>query len=325
MPITKLKLITTGKHAGARLDELIADWLTNTLKREVSKAKARKLVMAGAVRLDGQRVRSASDGLVPGTSIEAWIDKSKLFRDATSRDKAFDVTDDRILFEDEDLIAIDKPSGLPSQPTVDQARDNLYAALSRFVGRRDGVEEPYIGVHQRLDRDTSGVVLFTKSRRVNAAVSDIFSQRLGTKIYQAITAPPERTTPGDAWTIKNRLGKVSSKAKRTNYGAVRADGDFAETSFRVLERHSRGLWIEASPKTGRTHQIRVHLAEHGLPILGDDLYGMHNGGAPRLMLHACELRFPHPITRDEVVVRSSMPADFEQCLRSLRRPERQSQ
>jgi RluA family pseudouridine synthase len=320
VPIAKLKLTTTREHATKRLDEILVDWLSNALERPVSRAKARKLIIAGAVRLNGRQVRIASQNVFSGASIEAGVDVAKLFGDSTSRDKPFELTDDRILFEDADLLVVDKPSGLPSQPTLDAGRDNLFAAVRRFLARREGTSQPYVGVHQRLDRDTSGVVLFTKSKRVNAAVADIFSNHVGIKVYHAITAR-SRDKLDREWTIKNYLGPVSSRSKRTRYGAVGSDGDYAETSFRVIAEHRRGIWIEAIPKTGRTHQIRVHLSEYGLPILGDDLYGASDA-APRLMLHAVELTFPHPITRREISVRSAVPADFEQCLRRITTPSK---
>jgi 23S rRNA pseudouridine1911/1915/1917 synthase len=318
VPIKKVKLITTREHAGKRLDEVLTDWLPQALGRPVSKAKGRKLIMAGAVYLNGRPVRVASKALIPACTIEAYIDVAKLFEDLTSKDKKFELTADRVLFEDEDLIVIDKPAGIPAQPTLDEARDNLFAAVKRFLSRRDRVVEPYVGVHQRLDRDTSGVVLFTKSSRVNAAVAEIFSRHQEVKIYQALTVPKLKGKLDKEWTIKNRLGKVSTKSKRAKYGAVHSDGDWAETHFRVLEEYSRGVWIEAIPKTGRTHQIRVHLSEYGLPILGDDLYGVEGGAAPRLMLHAAQLIFPHPITRREVRVQSPLPGDFRQCLIGIR-------
>src|SRR4030095_4318006 len=127
--ITKLKLITTVEHAALRLDQALADFLTERLKRPVSKAKARKLIMAGAVHLRGQRARIPSQGLLPGAGIAVSVHLTRLLSDSTSRDRPFEVTPDRILFEDEDLIVVDKPAGLPSQPTVDEARDNLFAAV----------------------------------------------------------------------------------------------------------------------------------------------------------------------------------------------------
>jgi RluA family pseudouridine synthase len=251
--------------------------------------------------------------------IEADIDTRKLFGDATSRDKPFELSAGFVLFEDSDLLAVEKPPGLPSQPTLDAARDNLFAAVSRFLQRRDGIATPYVGVHQRLDRDTSGVVLFTKSKRVNAAVAEIFSKHYGTKRYQALTGRPKTRGFEQNWTVRNHIGKIASRSKRSIYGAV-SDGEYAETSFHVLAEYPRGMWLEVTPKTGRTHQIRVHLSEMGLPITGDDLYGPPRGAgsAPRLMLHATELVFPHPITGRETSVKSPLPQDFAACLRRLR-------
>jgi RluA family pseudouridine synthase len=320
VPLTTLKLITTREHESQRLDDALAAWLTVKLQRPVSKAKVRKLVMAGAISVDGRRVRTASHSLSKGTAIDARIDTTRLFADLTSQDRAFELTTRAILFEDDDLIVVDKPPALPSQPTVDGTRDNLLAAVTRFLSKRTGSPQPYVGVHHRLDRDTSGVVLFTKSKRVNAAIGEIFSSHRGIKVYQAITAAGR--TPKQEWTIQNQLGPVASTSKRRKYGAVRTGGDFAETAFRILAKYSRGLWIEAVPKTGRTHQIRVHLSESGLPILGDDLYGVSaqtSPPAPRLMLHATQLTFPHPISGREVSIKSSLPEDFVRCLDGLRK------
>jgi RluA family pseudouridine synthase len=312
VPIRKLKLITTADQAEKRLDEVLTDWLGETLGRAVSKAKARKLIMAGAVHLNGKGIRIPSIALKLGAAIEAHLDLAKLFGDSTSRDRKFDVTPNRILFEDADLIVINKPPGLPAHPTLDPSRDSLFAAVSRFLNKRDG-GAPYLGIHHRLDRDTSGVVLFTKSRRVNAAIGEIFSRHEVIKVYQALTAVSMRSDFSKHWTIRNRLGKVSVKGKQAKYGSVRS-GDLAETSFRVIEQCPGGVWIEATPKTGRTHQIRVHLSEYGLPIIGDDFYGVSNNDATRLMLHASRLTFRHPVTGSEITVESALPQDFRQCL-----------
>jgi RluA family pseudouridine synthase len=316
VPVQKIKLIVTRELAAKPLAHVLGDWLPHVLGRPVSKSKVRKLIMAGAVRVNGKAVRIASK-LFPDATLEAHVDLAKLFEDSTTRDTAFELTADRILFEDEDLIVVDKPAGLPSHPTADEARDNLFAAVHRFLSRRDGIAEPYLGIHHRLDRDTSGVVLFTKSKRVNAPVAESFSSHKVVKIYQALTMPARKSLQKE-WTIKNYLGKVASKSKRAKYGAVRADGNHAETTFRVIAQHARGVYVEAIPKTGRTHQIRVHLSEYGLPIRGDDLYGTGPDAlAPRLMLHAAELRFPHQVSGLEVVANSPLPVDFQHCLKQI--------
>jgi RluA family pseudouridine synthase len=292
---------------------VLSEWLPQMLGRSVSKAKVRKLIMAGAVHVDGRAARSAAIPLSAGMTIHARVDARKLFADETSRDRAFSLTQRHILFEDEDLIVVDKPAGLPLHTTADEARKNLAGEVRRFLAERDGME-PYLGLHHRLDRDTSGVVLFTKSRRANEGVSRMFSEHSVVKIYHAITIhPPGRLR--QEWTVRNRLGKIGTTSKRTRYGAVASGGQSAETAFRVIEECARGVWIEAIPKTGRTHQIRVHLAESGLPILGDDLYGPgHSSHAPRLMLHAKELIFPHPITGTSISVNSPLPEDIQSLL-----------
>ena len=303
------------EYDAKRLDFALADWLPAALGRPVSKAKIRKLIMAGAVYLNRSRMRNASTVLNSGAIVEADVDTVRLFEDSTAHDKEFELTAGRILFEDPDLIVIDKPPGLPSHPTLDQSRDNLFAAVTRFLTRRDK-SAPELGIHQRLDRDTSGIMLFTKSRRVNAAVTEMFARHRALKTYQALTPGP-RSKLAREWTIRNHLGKVSSKSKRSKYGAVDAGGDAAETHFCVIESYSRGLWIEAIPKTGRTHQIRVHLSEFGLPIFGDELYG-DDKSAPRLMLHASRLVFPHPVTGDQISVESPLPQDFKAWLTRMR-------
>jgi RluA family pseudouridine synthase len=314
VPIKKLKFIATGEHAAKRLDHTLADLLPERLNCPVSKAKVRKLIMAGAVYWNGRPERRPARALSPGVAIDAYVDTARLFEDSTARDQDFELTSVRILFEDEDVIVVDKPPGLPAHPTLDKTRNNLWAAVERFLAKESGGVRPYLGIHHRLDRDTSGVVLFTKSLRVNAAIAASFADRKVTKVYEALTIARPKVEL--EWTIRNRLGKVSSQSKRAKYGAVK-EGDAAETTFRVIAQYRGGIRIEAIPKTGRTHQIRVHLAEYGLPILGDDLYGKREGIAPRLMLHAAQLIFPHPITGNRISVKSPLPADFRKCLSRL--------
>jgi 23S rRNA-/tRNA-specific pseudouridylate synthase len=122
--------------------------------------------------------------------------------------------------------------------------------------------------------------------------------------------------------VKNFLARSRSAGggKRARQASVSSGGDPAETDFQVLEVWPRGLLIEARPLTGRTHQIRVHLSEDGLPILGDTFYGARADGAPRVMLHAASLTFPHPVHKSEVSIRSPLPEDFLQCQQNLQEP-----
>jgi RluA family pseudouridine synthase len=290
----------------------------------------RKLVVAGAAYINGRRVRIASKPVQAGAEIDVYVDEAKLF-EPESRDQVFRMNARHVLFEDEHVIVVDKPPGLPTQPTLDEARDNLFAAVQRFVRERDGRPDAYIGLHHRLDRDTSGVILFTKSKAANAGVADMFALHTARKIYQAITLA--RSTPPASWTVRNYLGKISSEGKRAKFGSVLSGGDPAHTEFELLGAAPGAAWVQASPITGRTHQIRIHLSEGGYPIIADRQYGVADrqyGGAersgatpastpaaPRLMLHAASLTFPHPVHKNEILVRSELPEDFRACLRSL--------
>lgn len=319
MALRKIVLKSSAEDAHKRLDQFLAERLPEALAQPVSKGKVRKLVVAGAVYLNGKRVRIASKELIPGARIEAYVDVNRLYSDERSKDQAFEMGPERVLFEDEYLIVVNKPAGLPTQPTLDEARDNLFAALKRYL-TKEGEQEPYLALHHRLDRDTSGVVLFAKNRDANAGVAELFSKHLAQKTYQALThSAKSGIKVPERWTIENYLGKARTTGKRAKFTAVRSGGDHAKTEFQLLERLTRGLWVEARPITGRTHQIRVHLSEYGIPILGDSFYGAREGSAQRVMLHAACLTFPHPIHKVEIKVQSPLPEDFLQCLQAIRK------
>ena len=302
-----------------------------SVARPVSKGKVRKLIIAGAVYLNGKRVRIASKILFAGAKLEIWLDEEKLEASAGTRERqTFQMDPSWILFEDEFIIVISKPAGLPTQPTLDEARDNLFGLLKKFLKDRagPGVTEPYVGLHHRLDRDTSGVILFTKNKEANPGVAEIFAGRLAQKTYQALTLKPLgwKKQVGEVWRVENYLKKEKAgRGKQSWMVPTRSGGDFAATEFRVLEFLSRGIWVEAKPETGRMHQIRVHLADEALPIFGDELYGRtvrwpEGVEANRVMLHAVSLTFPHPITKKEMSISCPPSEDFLKCLAQLRAP-----
>lgn len=228
----------------------------------------------------------------------------------------------RILFEDAHLIAIDKPPGLATQPTADPRRDHLVAAVERFLAARDGPgARPYLALHHRLDRDTSGVVVLARSRRANPGLARQFAGHRVEKTYQALAHRPAAggELPPESWVVANRLRATKSGGKEARVRIVEEGGDQAETRFRLVEIAPRGLWVEAVPKTGRTHQIRVHLASAGLPILGDRHYGAPlEPGAPRVLLHAEGLRLAHPVTGRPLSIASPLPDDFRAALEAIR-------
>lgn len=287
-------------EAGERLDRALSHWLTQALGAAFTRSQAKGLLDQGAVYLNGQRVRIASKVLRAGARVEVRCELGSLVRPVAA---LWNLTKDHILYEDEDLIAINKPSGLPSQATRDPARDHLYAAVIRYAQAQHGVNA-YVGLHHRLDTGASGVVLMTCSRRANAGTMALFRDRLAQKVYRAITYAAD--VP-DVWERRGPLRRLGPEGQGD-------DGRWAESEMRVLERWPSGLHVEVSPHTGRRHQVRLHLALSGAPIMGDAAYALPAVSAPvavpRLMLHAHSLSFRHPISGQPLVITSPIPQDF---------------
>lgn len=215
-----------------------------------------------------------------------------------------DFRDAWILHEDTDLIAVDKPAGVASQAADPERPDDVVLRLKRFLGSRGG--DPYLGVHQRLDRDTSGVLVYARRREANAALAAQFEGRTVEKTYVACVAgwPPGR----ERATLRDALSPDGSGGMRVvpprSRGAVEA-----VTHVRTIARKGQRAMLELSLETGRTHQARVQLAHAGAAIAGDTVYRGPRAG--RLMLHAKALALRHPSTGQRLRVESPLPADFE--------------
>jgi len=199
-----------------------------------------------------------------------------------------------IAFESPFLVVLNKASGVPTQKTLKQNQDNLYDQVRRFyVLKQKGPKNlPYVGLHHRLDRDTSGLVLMTKKISANKAVSDLFKNKMIKKTYLAFTEFGQ-SQPPKTWEVRNKIARGPSKRGRF-YFQVGLKGDEAITRFCWLESKDQ-KWhkIQCEPLTGRTHQLRVHLSHQGWPILGDRTYAkdFRNHKVDRLMLHASRLEF----------------------------------
>lgn len=221
--------------------------------------------------------------------------------------------DGNVLYEDEDLIAIRKPAGVPSQSANPDRPDDIVLRLRAFLAARDGRRDPYLGVHQRLDRDTSGVLLFTKRPDVNAALARQFEGRTLKKHYlAAVTGWPARAreTTLDDQLRKGDGGRmeVVPQQRGGRAGAARAGSQRAVTHVRVKTRNGERALLELRLETGRTHQARIQLAHAGAPIAGDPIY--RGALAPRLMLHAAGLELDHPRTGKRLVIRDEAPPDM---------------
>ncbi|MEL7372337.1 MAG: RluA family pseudouridine synthase [Myxococcota bacterium] len=256
----------------------------------LSRRRARTLIAAGAVFVDGQRCRFTGHRIEAGARVVVH----------TEIDAAQETKPDAappILWQAADLVAVNKPPGLHVNETETSARASVVSSWrgSLFV------------VH-RLDRDTSGVLLVARTAKAAAAASALFERRLVEKNYWAVTVGAPTDTRIEA--------PIGADRRRPRARAVRSDGKPSDTHLRLLGEHDGLAGVEARPRTGRTHQIRVHLAHAGCPIAGDLLYGgpaasRWNGEVmrwPRYMLHAASLSFEWE--GKPTCIHAPVPADF---------------
>lgn len=217
----------------------------------------------------------------------------------------------RILHLDDDIIVIDKPWGLathaPEKGRFDDVASWLRAHFAA-LGAHD-----YLGIHQRLDRETSGVLLFSRRKEANASLAKQFEGRAALKTYVAVVAGrlPERATLRHF--LREGDGRMEARPAK---GSPKRGEQLAITHLRALERKSGRVLVELSPETGRTHQLRVQLAALGSPIVGDTTYGGVPGVRP--LLHARRLVFDHPATGKRSTFEAPIPTDLERGL--LARP-----
>jgi 23S rRNA pseudouridine1911/1915/1917 synthase len=306
--------------AGRRLDRVLA--ARGFLP---TRSRIAALVRAGLVTVDGV-VRRASFLVSPGQRIEVEIPEPEP-PDVEPEAIALDV-----LYEDDWIVAVNKPAGMASHPAPGCRRGTLVAALLHHWGMRADWPDPQRpGIVHRLDRDTTGVIVVAKTPQAMHALARQFARRDVKKLYRAIVHGVPRADEGD---VDLPIGRdpISRHRMQARAGQRRE----ARTHYRVLERFGGGspyaASLEAEPHTGRTHQIRVHLASIGTPIVGDRLYaGMERprgvpaavaealAAFPRQALHAAWLGLRHPQDGRWVEMAAPLPQDMERLLAELRR------
>lgn len=214
-----------------------------------------------------------------------------------------------VIFADDHILVIDKPAGLLSHASADKGRPHAEAWVRSWL-KREG-RPARLHLAHRLDAATSGLLLFVLNPALNGAVTELFASHEVERRYYAICA---RTDPSLSLPprVEGHIAQVSKRPAR--WGSVKSGGQPAATTFELISEAEYTLHVEASPITGRTHQIRIHLAEAGLPIIGDKLYaGRLPRAVPtsrRLLLHAQALSFIHPLSGARVELRARLPADF---------------
>jgi 23S rRNA pseudouridine1911/1915/1917 synthase len=288
---------------GIRLDKFVSENCPG-----LSRSQAQKLIDDGFVAVNGL-MEKASHKTETGEKIEVTVPPpapSGLMPEAIPI---------KILYEDDDLLVIDKPAGLTVHPAPGHPSHTLVnAVLSHLSDMSDENEDnTRPGIVHRLDKDTSGVMLVAKNNIALANLSDQFKSRSVKKVY--ITLVKGHLLP-DKGVIEAPIGRDSGDRKKM---AVTGEsrGRAARTNYRVIRYVGKNSLLEITPETGRTHQIRVHLAAIGYPVIGDATYGKKSAYLHRQFLHAHRLGFYLPSTGKFVEFESPLPADLEQALQDI--------
>jgi 23S rRNA pseudouridine1911/1915/1917 synthase len=220
-----------------------------------------------------------------------------------------------VVFEDETLLVVNKPAGMVTHPAHGSPHGTLVNALLAHTGTLPG-EALRAGLVHRLDRDTSGLLLVAKTEAALATLGRAMQARYIEREYVGLVAG---NPPQDAGTLDGAIGRDDRHRLRH---AIRADGRPAVTHFAVRERMTQAAELTFRLETGRTHQIRVHMAAYGYPIVNDPLYGRPDTqlALPGQALHAWKLGFRHPVTRERLSFEAQPPADYADARDLLRKP-----
>ncbi|MCB1145917.1 MAG: RluA family pseudouridine synthase [Leptospiraceae bacterium] len=287
------------KVAAGSTTTRIDNFLKDNLSEAFSKSLIRKLILAGAVYVNKKRIKNAGYQILNGQTVELY------YRQETKSEKQkfqeFNI-EKAILYHDKHVLIINKPAGLPTQPTLDDSRNNLIELLKKHLQKIQSIENPYLGIHHRLDADTSGLLLFTTDKSANKSIAKQFQEREIKKKYLALCeylqghdTPPALLNTNEEYHEKRPLSRIQRKVNK--YAVDLSSKENAHTILKTVKIKNNKYLIEAIPVTGRSHQIRVHLSANALPILGDRLYHPRRQNAvTRLMLHAMVLEFVHPIS-----------------------------
>ena len=298
------QLIVPEESAGLRLDRFLA-----VSFEEYSRSYLTRIIDNGRVTRNGATARKR-DNVATGDEVAVdWPPPEQLQLDPETIDLP-------ILFEDEDILVIDKPADLVVHPGAGTQSGTLVNALlgydyQNFTKMADDVRP---GIVHRLDKDTSGVIIVARNPIARDRLSTAFAERQVEKIYLAITAGAPDADSGEA---RSSIGRHPKHRKKM--AVVERNGKNAVTLWNVLSRSAEAALLRVQLETGRTHQIRVHLAHEKLPIVGDYLYGNSRCTleAPRQMLHAWRLGIRHPRTKELLTFTAPVPEDFVAVARCL--------
>jgi len=307
-------------EAGERLDRVLARRFG-----DLSRTRLKQLVVEGRVSVDGATITNPSLRVKPGQRCEVALPPPV---DAAPQAQSIPLD---IRYEDEALLVLDKPAGLVVHPAPGNPDNTLVNALLAHCGESlagiGGVRRP--GIVHRLDKDTSGLMVVAKTERAHAALSADFASRRIERAYLAVVWGVPQPREGE---IEGAIGR--NPRNRKTMAVVSRGGKPAVTRYRVLRIFKDAAALaECRLATGRTHQIRVHLAAKGNPLIGDPVYGRSRGrkralpepvrialdAFPRQALHAATLGFEHPLNRKWLVFQSELPQDIKGLIGILER------
>lgn len=257
---------------------------------------AESLIEFGCVHVNGIRIKNPEFELKIGEKVDLYFPSYGI-------KKFYELNPERIIYRDEWIIAYNKECSIPSHQVPYDDYNHVLAALRRFL-IREGQEsqEPYVVIHNRLDVETSGVLLFSTSKSINKRISRMFIER---KIKKAYLLWAEGIPPKERWVCKKPISKKDGRYFCTDRDV---EGKPSETRFTVLYGKGYRSLVIAEPVTGRTHQIRLHVLDSNLRIYGDKLYG--GPPASRLMLHGWRMELIHPITKRKLSIEAPIPEEF---------------
>ncbi len=291
---------------GTRLDVFLSE------KLAVTRTKVKDMVEGGYVRVNG-RIPKVSLKTKKSMEIEGEIPEEEPLS-LTPEDIPLE-----ILYEDEFFLAINKPADMVVHPSFGHSSGTLVNAVLAYLENKSQIsnlksqiaDNVRPGIVHRLDKGTTGVILIAKDSKTQEILSHLFKERKIKKTYRAIV---EGNPKKLEWTERGNIGRHPVERKKMT--VLKTGGRSAETTFKVLKTIGRFANLEAYPKTGRTHQIRVHLAHAGYPIVGDETYGRKAKTlAPRPLLHAYKIEFTHPVKDVPVKIKAPVPADMEEFIK----------
>lgn len=302
-----------------RLDFFLRANLERKVQKEIgeiggkfSASKIRRLIISGMVSVDARVVRRPAFFLKIHSTVTVVFFPKSFFYEKQINDKPFIMSKERILYEDENILAVDKAALIPTDEGY-VSRISLTGELNAFLKKTRRSFSSFLFPIHRLDRETSGVVIFSKTKKAAAFYHSAFFEKKVQKFYRAFSEDKSCTNEiGSTITIEKFMARSSSKSARAKWSVTDRNGVYSRTDITFLARIKSDdrvfLEIEARPFTGRTHQIRVHLSNLNLPIVGDTLYG----ASPfrRILLHAHKIILPRMDGVGEISIISSFPADF---------------